>query len=152
MSEEREPVTTTDVAGAIRTMARFPWDEMLEVQRAMLNALSELEEERDSLVEAFWGSEIANETDAGTAAAESTAKVVKALEEVKVLQVETAKTVSGCATSLNRSEQILVSIMSGVHDVRRGIATWGMIVTILLFLGTIDDILYLAGRLGRMFG
>ena len=151
MTEDREPVTTTDVAGAIRAMAKFPWDEMLEVQRAMLNALNELQEERESLVEAFWGSEIAKETEAGTAAAESTATVVKALDDLKVLQDRTAKSVSGCATSLNRCEQILVSIMSGIHGVRRGIATWGMIVTFLLFLATIDDILYLAGRLARMF-
>ena len=152
MMEERETVKTTDVAGAIRAMANFPWNEMLEVQRAIRNSLNELEEERESLVEAFWGSEIANENEVGTAAAESTAKVVKALDDLKVLQGEMAKTVSGCATSLNRCEQILVSIISGVNGVRRGIATWGMIATVILFLATIDDILYLPGRLGRILG
>ena len=152
MTEEREPVTRTDVAGAIRGLASFPWDEMLAVQRAMLKALNESGEERESLVEAFWGSGKATEIEAGALAAESTAKIVKTLEEVKVLQEKTEKAVSRHAKSLNQLEQILMSIMSGVHDTRRGIGFWGLIVSVLLLIGTMDDVIYLAGRLGRMFG
>ena len=140
-------------------MASFPWDEMLGVQQAILDALNDSEEERESLVEAFWGSETAAEKYVGAVAAESTAKIVKALEEVKELhdemketQGEMAKAVSGCATSLNRLERILESVMSGIHDTRRSIGFWGPIVAFLLLLGASDELLYLLGRLGRMFG
>ena len=152
MDEEQQPVTRTDVAEAIRGLAGFPWDEMLTVQRAMLKSLNESEEERGKLLEAVRGSGVAAEIDTGAAAAKSAAKVVKTLEGVQALQSEIAKAVSGYATSLNRCEQILVTIMAGVHDARRGFRFWGLVVLVLLFLGTIDDVLYLAGRLGRIFG
>ena len=152
MTEEREPVSRTDVAEAIRGLASFPWDEMRGVQQAILDALNDSEEERESLVEAFWASETAAEKYAGAVAAESTAKIVKALEEVKELQEETEKAVSGYAKSLNRLELMLESIMSGVHDVKRGLGFLGLVLAVLLFPGAVADFLYLLSRFGRMFG
>ena len=43
----------TDVAGAIRAMASFPWDEMLEVQRSVGEALREGKREREELIGAL---------------------------------------------------------------------------------------------------
>ena len=41
--------------------------------------------------------------------------------------------------------------MSGVHDTRRWFEFWGLVVSVLLFLDTLDDILYPQLRFGRMF-
>ncbi|MCY4139217.1 MAG: hypothetical protein OXF56_13280 [Rhodobacteraceae bacterium] len=152
MTEKQDPVTTTDVAGAIRAMASFPWDEMLAVQRATLEELRDSKQERERLVEAFRDSGTTSEFDAGAAAGESTAIVVEALKEMKKLHDKTATYASSCSTCVNRCEQILLSVLSGIEDTRRGIGTWGLIVSVLVFLAAIDDFLYLAGRLGRMFG
>ena len=159
MTEKQEPVSRTDVAEAIKGLASFPWDEMLATQRAMLKALNYNETERDSLVEAFQASETIAEKYAGAVAAESTAKIVKALEEVKKLQGEmkelqekTEKAGSSYVMSLKRHEHFLESIMSGVHDVKRGLGFWGLVLAVLLFPGAVADFLYLLSRFGRMFG
>ena len=148
------------MAEAIGGLASFPGDEMLAVQRAMLDALNDSKkEERQSLAEAFWASETAAEKYAGAVVAESTAKIVKTLGEVremhgemKKLQERTENAVSGYATSVNQIGHILESTMSGVHDTKRRLGFWGLVVSVLLFLGATDEILYLLDRFGRMFG
>ena len=156
--EKQEPVTRTDVAGAIRGLASFPWDELLATQRAILEELRDSGKEREKIVEAVWATETASESHASAVAGESTAKIVKELQEVKELldgmkeiQGGMAKAVSGYAMSANRLELFLEAIMSGVHDTRRGLGSWGLVVSVLLFVGASDEILYLLGRLGRMF-
>jgi len=46
MAGEREQVTRTDVAEAVRAMAGFPWKEMLDVQRETAQALRGIREDR----------------------------------------------------------------------------------------------------------
>ena len=46
MAGEREKLTRTDVAEAVRAMASFPWQEMLDVQRETAQALRGIR---------FWG-------------------------------------------------------------------------------------------------
>jgi len=46
MAGEREQVTRTDVAEAVRAMASFPWQEMLDVQLETAQALREIREDR----------------------------------------------------------------------------------------------------------
>ncbi len=152
MAEDREPVTTNDVAGAIRAMASFPWDEMLAMQRALLKELQDSGKERGNIVAAIQECGKVTEVDAGVAAAKSTEAVVEALEAVTAQQEQKAKSIADVSARLNRYEQILISIDSGIVATRRGIGTWGLIVSVLLFLSTIDDVLYLFGRLGRIFG
>jgi len=46
MAGEREQVTRTDMAEAVRAMASFPWKEMLDVQRETAQALRGIREDR----------------------------------------------------------------------------------------------------------
>ncbi|MYI67412.1 MAG: hypothetical protein F4103_01140, partial [Boseongicola sp. SB0673_bin_14] len=44
MAGEREKLTRTDVAEAVRAMASFPWQEMLDVQRETAQVLRGIKE------------------------------------------------------------------------------------------------------------
>lgn len=110
MAEERKPMTTTDVAGTIRAMASFLWNEMLDVRRAILEELRDSGEERAKIVDAIWESGSVTEIDAGSAAVGSAAKPGEAREAVTELQDRTAKSVAEFAACLSQCEWILVSI------------------------------------------
>ena len=135
MAGEREQVTRSDVAEAVRAMASFPWQEMLDVQRETAEALRAIREDRES-------GETAG-TRAAIAAANSTAAIVSALEDVSAMEVSTRSAVFECSGRLERCANALDSLRSGVDGARRGIRFWGVVVSLLIALSAADEIRWL---------
>ncbi len=144
MAGERDQVTRTDVAGAVRAMAGFPWQEMLDVQRETAEALRAIRGGRETPGEGGGESGKAPGTHAAIAAASSAAAVVSALEDVSATGVSTRSAVFECSGRLERCANALDSVRSGMEGVRRGIRFWGTVLSLLLLLGAADEIRWLA--------
>jgi len=144
MAEKREQVTRTDVAEAVRAMASFPWQEMLDVQLETAQALREIREDRAGPAGDGADGEEASPTRAAIAAANSRAEVVLALEDVSAMVVSTRTAVYECSGRLERCAAIQESILLAVQAVLRGIRFWGPVLALLLLLGAADEIRWLA--------
>lgn len=141
MTEDREQVTTNDVAGAIRAMANFPWDEMLSVQRSMDEALREGKREREELIGALRESgAVARESPGLVASAEA---ISRALEAATDQQGKASATLAACAASLARCESRLELTVQDTDGIRQRIGFWGLIVSGILLASVWDEMLYL---------
>ena len=100
MAGEREQVTRTDVAEAVRAMASFPWKEMLDVQRETAQALRGIREARARPDGGGADGEEAFPTRAAIAAANSRAEIVTGLEDVSAMVVSTRTAVYECSGRL----------------------------------------------------
>ncbi len=141
MTDDREPVSTTDVAAAIRAMASFPWDEMLEVQRSVGEALREGIREREELIGAHRESDATTGGNADLVA--KAEKISRALEAATDQQGNAAATLAACAASLARCESRLELIVRDTDGIRQAIGFWGLVVSGILLVSVWDEILYL---------
>ena len=149
MAGEREQVTRSDVAEAVRAMAGFPWQEMLDVQRETAEALRAIREDRARPAGDGADGEEASPTQAAIAAANSTAAIVAALEDVSAMEVATRTAVYECSGRLDRCAYLLDTVLSAIEGVRRGIRFWGAVVSLLIALSAADEIRWLALLLWR---
>lgn len=145
MAGEREKLTRTDVAEAVRAMAGFPWQEMLDVQRETAQALRGIREDSERPGGDGVDGEEASPTRAAIAEASSRAEIVAALEDVSAMVVATRSAVYECSGRLERCAAIQESILLAIEGARRGIRFWGAVVTFLLLVGAADEIHWLAG-------
>lgn len=144
MAGERDQVTRTDVAEAVRAMAGFPWQEMLDVQRETAQALRGIREDRERPAGDGADGEQASPTRAAIAAANSRAEVVLALEDVSAMVVSTRTAVYECSGRLASCAAVQESILLAIQGVLRGIRLWGPVLALLLLLGAADEIRWLA--------
>ncbi len=151
MAGERERVTRTDVAEAVRAMAEFPWREMLGAQRETAEALRTIRQEQEGPAGADGEGGETPETRAAVARANSTAAVVSALEDVSATEVSTRTAVYECSGRLERCANALDSVRPGVDGVRHGIRSWGTAVSLLLLLGASDEIRWLVALLRQFW-
>ena len=144
MAGEREQVTRTDVAGAVRAMASIPWNEMLDVQRETAQLLRGIRADRARPAGPGADGEEAFPTRAAIAAANSRAEVVAALEDVSAMVVSTRAAVYECSGRLAGCAGTLDAILLAIQGARRGIRFWGVVLSLLLLLGAADEIRWLA--------
>lgn len=144
MAGEREQVTRTDVAEAVRAMASFPWREMLDVQRETAQALRGIREASERAAGDGGEGAEPSPTRAAIAAANSRAEVVLALEDVSAMVVSTRSAVYECSGRLASCAAVQESILLAVQAVLRGIRFWGPVLALLLLLGAVDEIRWLA--------
>ena len=144
MAGEREKLTRTDVAEAVRAMAGFPWQDMLDVLRETARALRGIREDRAGPGGDGADGEEASPTRAAIAAANSRAEIVAALEDVSAMVVSTRTAVYECSGRLERCAGTLDSILLAIQGVLRGIRFWGPVLALLLLLNAVDEILILA--------
>ena len=144
MAGEREQVTRTDVAEAVRAMASFPWKEMLDVQRETAQALRGIREDRARPDGDGADGEEAFPTRAAIAAANSTAEIVTGLEDVSAMVVSTRTAVYECSGRLERCAAIQEAVLLAIQAVLRGIRFWGPVLSLLLLLNACDEIRRLA--------
>lgn len=144
MAGEREKLTRTDVAEAVRAMAGFPWQEMLDVQRETAQALRGIGEDRARRVGDAADGEEASLTRAVIAAANSRAEIVAALEDVSAMVVSTRTAVYECSGRLASCAGTLDAILPAIQGVLRGIRFWGPVLSLLLLVNASDEIRWLA--------
>ena len=144
MAEKREQVTRTDVAEAVRAMAGFPWQEMLDVQRETALSLRGIREDRARPGGGGADGEEASPTRAAIAAANSTAEVVLALEDVSAMVVSARTAVYECSGRLASCAGTLDAVLLAIQGVLHGIRFWGPVLALLLLLNAYDEILMLA--------
>ncbi|MDE0523786.1 MAG: hypothetical protein OXH79_17700 [Boseongicola sp.] len=140
MTGEREKVTRTDVAEAVRAMAGFPWQEMLDVQRETAQALRGIREDSARPGGDGADGEEASPTRAAIAAANSRAEIVTALEDVSAMVVATRTAVYECSGRLASCAGTLDAILLAIEGVLRGIRFWGPVLSLLLLLNACDEI------------
>ena len=144
MAGDREKLTRTEVAEAVRAMAGFPWQEMLDVQRETAQALRGIREDRERPAGGGGKGEEASPTRAAIAAANSRAEIVAALEDVSAMVVSTRTAVYECSGRLASCAAILESVLLAIQSVLRGIRFWAPVLLLLLLLNASDEIRWLA--------
>ncbi len=130
MTGSQAKVTTEDLAAAIRMMASFPWEEMLEVQRSLEGTIRDGAREREALVAAIRDS-AATGGEAPDLAARAE-EITRALDAAVKLQERSAAGTTSIAGRLSSWDSCMKHIYHDTHIIRWRVGLLCMIMSLIL--------------------